>query len=76
MKKYAPFLAFQVAEKISVLVIAPGANNRFLRAALEGLGVFAADFRSSQGIDYSSLSNYQMIILRVYGAENRRHIRS
>jgi len=56
-------LSFRVAEKIKVLVIAPGNNNRFLRAALQGLGVFAADFRSSQGIDYSSLSNYQMIIL-------------
>lgn len=56
-------LSFRVAEKIKVLVIAPGTNNRFLRAALQGLGVFAADFRSSQGIDYSSLSNYQMIIL-------------
>lgn len=56
-------LSFRVAEKINVLVIAPGSNNRFLRAALEGLGIFAADFQSSQGIDYSSLTNYQMIIL-------------
>jgi hypothetical protein len=56
-------LSFRVAEKINVLVLAPGNNNRFLSAALGGLGVFAADFRSSQGIDYSSLGNYQMIIL-------------
>jgi hypothetical protein len=57
------YLSFRVAEKIRVLVIAPGANNRFLRAALEGLGVFSADFLSSQGLDYSSFANYQMIIL-------------
>lgn len=56
-------LSFNVAEKISVLVIAAGANNRFLKAALEGLGIFSADFLSSQGLDYSSFSNYQMIIL-------------
>ncbi|WP_020534644.1 BatA domain-containing protein [Lewinella cohaerens] len=56
-------LSFRVAEKIKVLVLAPGTNNRFLRAALEGLGIFAADFRSSQAIDYSSLSTYQMIIM-------------
>ena len=56
-------LTFRVAEKIAVLVIAPGVNNRFLKAALEGLGVFAPKFVSSQGLDFSSLPTYQMIIL-------------
>ncbi|PSR12847.1 MAG: hypothetical protein DA408_16185 [Bacteroidetes bacterium] len=56
-------LTFRVAEKIAVLVIAPGANNRFLKAALQGLGVFAPEFVSSQELNYSSLPTYQMIIL-------------
>jgi hypothetical protein len=56
-------LSFEVAEKLRVLVIAPGANNRFLRAALAGIGVFETDFNSSQGIDYSTLSSYQLIVL-------------
>lgn len=56
-------LTFRVAEKISVLVIAAEANNRFLKAALQGLGVFSADFLTSQGLDYSAFSNYQMIVL-------------
>ncbi len=56
-------LTFELEEKINVLVIAAGANNRFLSAALKGLSVFSTDFLSSQGLDYSSLSNYQMIVL-------------
>jgi hypothetical protein len=56
-------LSFQVAEKLRVLVIAPADNNRFLRAAVAGIGVFETDFTSSQGIDYSTLSGYQLIVL-------------
>ncbi len=56
-------LSFELKEKIKVLVIAAGANNRFLSAVLKGLGVFSTDFLSSQGLDYSSLPNYQMIVI-------------
>lgn len=56
-------LSFNVAEKIKVLVIAPGTNNRFLRAALQGISVFETTFSGSQGLDYSSLPSYQLIVL-------------
>lgn len=55
-------LSFELAEKIKVLVISAKANNRFLSAALKGLNVFETSFVSSQGIDYSTLSDYQMIV--------------
>ena len=57
-------LAFQVAEKIKVLLISDGEPNRFLAAALQGLPVFEPVFQSSQGLDYSQLSSYQMIIMQ------------
>lgn len=56
-------LSFNVADKLRTLVIAAGGNNRFLKAALQGISIFATDFVSSQGIDYGALSEYQLIVL-------------
>ncbi len=56
-------LAFSVAEKIRVLAINDATADRFLTAALNGLRVFDPTFQSSQGLDYSQFSSYQMIIM-------------
>lgn len=57
-------LAFQVAEKIKVLLISDGEPNRFLSAALQGLPIFEPVFQSSQSLDYSQLPSFQMIIMQ------------
>ncbi|MEZ4985544.1 MAG: BatA domain-containing protein [Saprospiraceae bacterium] len=56
-------LSFRIAEKIRVLVIGGDNGNRFLRAALQGISVFATDYISGAGVDYSAFANYQMIVL-------------
>lgn len=56
-------LSFRIADKVKALVIAPGTNNRFLKAALQGISIFAADFVSSQAIDYSALPDYQLVVM-------------
>lgn len=61
-------LSFRIADKIKALVIAPGTNNRFLKAALQGISIFAADFVSSQAIDYSALPDYQLVVMEALPA--------
>ncbi|MEN0006017.1 MAG: BatA domain-containing protein [Bacteroidota bacterium] len=56
------FLAFNVAEVIKVLVINEVAPNAFLNAALGGISNFELTNRTSGNLDYSSFSDYQLII--------------
>lgn len=57
------FLAFNVAERINVLVINEGSPNRYLEAAFQGISYFNLTSLPSQNLDYSSFSSYQMIVL-------------
>lgn len=57
------FLTFNVSDRVRVLNINAGTNDRNLSAALRGLSVFQADFSNSQQLDYGRLGDYQLIIL-------------
>ena len=53
---------FYVAEEINTLVINEGASNRYLDAVFDGINYFSNTNVQSQNLDYSQLSNYQLII--------------
>lgn len=57
------YLTFNVADRVKVLNINDGVNDRNLNAALTGLGVFDASFSNDRQLDYGSLGDYQLIIL-------------
>lgn len=57
------YLTFNVSDRVRLLNINEGANDRNLSAALRGLSVFQADFSNSQQLDYGRLGDYQLIIL-------------
>lgn len=55
--------AFDVDEKINVLVVNGGTSNRYLEAAFGGISYFQLTTQLSQNLDYSSFSDYHMIVL-------------
>ncbi|MEM1326750.1 MAG: BatA domain-containing protein [Bacteroidota bacterium] len=57
------FLTFQVAEKVNMLSIYESVPSRYVTAAFANNPYFDLDNQSSQGLDYSSFSTYQLIIL-------------
>ncbi len=57
------YFTFSVAEEINVLSINESAPNRFLSAAFSGASYFKLDNALSRNLDYSSFSNYELIIL-------------
>ncbi|PHI19113.1 hypothetical protein CEQ90_14465 [Lewinellaceae bacterium SD302] len=57
------FLTFNILEKVKVLNINNGNQDRNLAAALRGLSIFEADFSSDRQLDYGSLGEQQLIIL-------------
>lgn len=57
------FFAFEVDEKIDILVVNGVAPNRFLEAAFQGISYFQLTTQVSQNLDYSRFPNYQMIVL-------------
>ncbi len=57
------YLTFQVAEKVNMLSIYEATPNRYVAAAFTNNPYFELANQSSQGLDYSSFSNYQLIIL-------------
>ena len=57
------FVTFNVADRVKVLNINNGSNERNLQAALKGLSVFQTTFTDSRQIDYGTLGDYQLIIL-------------
>ncbi|MCB0706890.1 MAG: BatA domain-containing protein [Saprospiraceae bacterium] len=56
-------LAFEVAEKISVLEIYEDQPNTFLKGAFDGMGYFELSSQPARSLDYSSFPAYQLIIL-------------
>lgn len=56
------YFTFNVAEEINVLVINEAAADPFLNAAFTGLGSFKVDNQVSKNLNYSSFSNYQLIV--------------
>ncbi|MEL6718786.1 MAG: BatA domain-containing protein, partial [Bacteroidota bacterium] len=57
------FFSFKVAEQVKMLSINETAPNRYLQAAFANSNYFKLDNQSSQRLDYSSFSDYQLIIL-------------
>lgn len=57
------FFAFDVDEKIDVLVVNGSLPNRYLEAAFRGISYFELTTQLSQNLDYSRFSTYQMIVL-------------
>lgn len=57
------YVSFKVAEQVNVLVINEGTPNRYLEAAFKGISYFNLTSLPSQNLDYSSFSNYQLIVL-------------
>lgn len=56
------YFTFNVDREINVLVINQNTPNRFMDAAFAGLSHFKVTNLSSQGLDYSQFSNYQLIV--------------
>ncbi|MEZ4989678.1 MAG: BatA domain-containing protein [Saprospiraceae bacterium] len=57
------YFAFDVDEKINVLVVNGGLPNRYLEAAFQGISYFQLTTQLSQNLDYSRFPDYQMILL-------------
>lgn len=57
------FFSFPVAERIQTLVIYENTENKYLRAAIQGMPRFEWTAQSSQGLEYSRFADYQLIIL-------------
>lgn len=57
------YITFRVAAQVRVLVLEEQEPNRFLNAALNGLQVFAPNYLGVRQIDYSTLPDYQLIII-------------
>lgn len=57
------FTTFYVAEEINVLAINEDRPNRYLNALIGGLDYFRVDNQQRQQLDYSTFSNYELIVL-------------
>jgi hypothetical protein len=55
--------SFEVPEFIDVLVIDEGRQDKFPDAALSGAGIFRVTHQPKQAITYSSMGNYELIIV-------------
>jgi hypothetical protein len=55
--------AFEVAEKIDVLVINEGTGNAFLSAAFNGMGNFELTNEQSRSLNYAEFPQYELIVL-------------
>ena len=56
------YFSFNVREQINVLSVNESAPDRYLTAAFDGMANFKLDNLLSQNLDYSSFSNYQLIV--------------
>lgn len=57
------YFTFNVKKEINILSINEGAANRYLGAAFGNAGYFKVNNQLSNKIDYSKLSDYQLIVL-------------
>ena len=62
------FFAFNVAEKMEVLAINEGGQNKFLNAAIKGVPYFQLSNQASSNLDYAKFSSYKMIVLNSLNA--------
>jgi len=56
------YFTFNVAEQINALVINGAASNKYLNAAFKGIETFNIVNKSTQNLDYSSFSSYDLIV--------------
>ncbi len=56
------FFTFNVAEKIKILIINEIASNKYLDASFKGVEYFEIENQSSGNLNYSSFSEYDLII--------------
>jgi len=57
------YFSFPVAERIKTLLIQEGTTNQYLQTAIQGFPRFELQTQSSQQLNYSRFSDYQLIIL-------------
>ncbi len=57
------YFAFEVAERVKILSLEPGAPNAYLNATFERRPTFEVDNRNVGQIDYSTLPDYNLIIV-------------
>ncbi len=57
-------IAFNVPDKIRILVVFDQQPNAKIKALYRGLSGFQADFRSASSVDYSHLSDYNLVVLQ------------
>lgn len=57
------YFTFNVPEEINILVINEAAANKYLKALFGGVGIFKVDNQKSNGLDYSKLPDYNLIVL-------------
>lgn len=62
------YIAFNVKEKVRVLSINEAEGNRYVNAAYGGMANFEVDNLRSQGLDYSQLGSYDLILLNELAA--------
>ncbi len=62
------FFTFNVPEEINILVINETGANKFLEAVFKGINVFKIDNQKSNGLDYSKLPNYNLIVVNSLNA--------
>ena len=57
------YIAFNVKEEINVLAINESQPDRYVNSAIGGMANFKLENLQSQGLDYSRLPNYELIII-------------
>jgi hypothetical protein len=57
------YMSFYVAERINVLSVNGGQPNKYLNNAFAGARYFTLDNVEARAMDYSKLSNYQLVVL-------------
>jgi len=62
------YFTFNVADKVNALVINGAATNKFLSAAFRGIESFNIVNKTTQNLDYSSFSSYDLIITNNLGS--------
>jgi len=55
--------AFSIDEKINILILNGSASSKYLNAAFQGLEYFEVTNQNTNRVDYSSLKNFDLIIL-------------
>ncbi len=56
------YFTFNVPEQINILVINDAGSNKYLDAAFNGISAFNVDNQKSNGLDYSKLPEYNLIV--------------